>query len=414
MSRGVRSTLAALLVVLVAWEVARSLVRIDGVVFHDYLRVGKVVLQHGDPYATLSFDTWPPFFIFIVVALTELARISRVGALLLWQLGSVAAGWGAYRLLPRLAGEAPSAEPLTASATLVPLLMTARLLMEHLESTQINLYLLFLVLVAFDLFRRRRQALGGLALATAISARAVPILFLAYLVYKRAWRPAVWTSGFLVVLNVVLPLIVFGPAVTVERWREWRAVAAAETANPTPMFPNQSLLAALRRVLTREGGVRDPIQYSVAAWPPARVVQLFYALVGLGALAFAFAFRRNPPALDDPSMLSELAVGLCVLPLVSPLAWKAHFVTLLAGYWLIWRVMQRAPVRRRWVWALWWGSFACLTLSAPALISTNGRSVVESLNVITAGALIVLGLTMWAARQLPLRPPTNGVAPIQP
>jgi len=60
------------------------------------------------------------------------------------------------------------------------------------------------------------------------------------------------------------------------------------------------------------------------------------------------------------------------------------------------------------------GSFACLTLSAPALISTNGRSVVESLNVITAGALIVLGLTMWAARQLPLRPPTNGVAPIQP
>jgi len=59
----------------------------------------------------------------------------------------VAAGWGAYRLLPRLAGEAPSPEPLTASATLVPLLMTARLLMEHLESTQINLYLLFLVLV---------------------------------------------------------------------------------------------------------------------------------------------------------------------------------------------------------------------------------------------------------------------------
>jgi glycosyl transferase family 87 len=411
-SQAVRRTLAALLVPLVAWEVARSLVRIDGVVFHDYLRVGQVVLQHGDPYATLSFDTWPPFFIVIAVALTELARISRVGALLIWQLGSVAAGWAAYRLLPRLAGDAP--EPLTASATLVPLLMTARLLMEHLESTQINLYLLFLVLVAFDLFRRRRQAWGGLALATAISVRAVPILFLAYLVYKRAWRPAVWTTGFLVVLNVVLPLVVFGPAVSVERWKEWRAVAAAETANPTPMFPNQSLLAALRRVLTREAGARDPIQYAVAAWPPARVVQLFYALLGLGALAFAFAFRRNPPGLDDPSMLSELAVGLCILPLVSPLAWKAHFVTLLAGYWLIWRVMQRAQVRRRWVSALWWGSFACLTLSAPALISTDGRSIVESLNVITVGALIVLGLTMWAARQLPLRPPTNGVAPTQP
>jgi len=183
--------------------------------------------------------------------------------------------------------------------------MTARLLMEHLESTQINLYLLFLVLVAFDLFRRRRQALGGLALATAISARAVPILFLAYLVYKRAWRPAVWTSGFLVVLNVVLPLIVFGPAVTVERWREWRAVAAAETANPTPMFPNQSLLAALRRVLTREGGVRDPIQYAVAAWPPARVVQLFYALVGWEPSRLRSRFVTTlPPSTTRPCSAS--------------------------------------------------------------------------------------------------------------
>ena len=188
MNRGARRAVAAVLVLLAAWEVGRSLVRIDLVVFHDYLRVGQVVLQHGDPYATLSFDTWPPFFILIALVLTELARVSRVGALVIWQLGSVAALWGACRLLPRLAGEAP--EPLTSAATLVPLVMMARLVQEHLESTQINLYLLFLVLLAFDLFRRRRYAMGGLALATAVSVRAVPILFFAYLLYKRAWRAA--------------------------------------------------------------------------------------------------------------------------------------------------------------------------------------------------------------------------------
>ena len=46
MNQGVRRTLTGALVLLVAWEVARSLGRIDGVVFHDYLRVGQVVLQH--------------------------------------------------------------------------------------------------------------------------------------------------------------------------------------------------------------------------------------------------------------------------------------------------------------------------------------------------------------------------------
>src|SRR6266702_4502239 len=295
MNRGARRAVAAVLVLLAAWEVGRSLVRIDLVVFHDYLRVGQVVLQHGDPYATLSFDTWPPFFILIALVLTELARVSRVGALVIWQLGSVAALWGACRLLPRLAGEAP--EPLTSAATLVPLVMMARLVQEHLESTQINLYLLFLVLLAFDLFRRRRDAMGGLALATAVSARAVPILFFAYLLYKRAWRAAAWTAGFLAVLNVLLPLLIFGPAITVERWNEWRTVAAAETANPTPMFPNQSLLAALRRLLTREGGARDPIQYAVAEWPPPRVVRLFYALGAIGVLALACAARPEGSAL---------------------------------------------------------------------------------------------------------------------
>ena len=411
MNRAGRRAVTVVLLLLGAWEVGRSLFRIDGVVFHDYLRVGQVVLQHGDPYATLSFDTWPPFFIFIAVALTEVARISRVGALLIWQLGSLAALWGACRLLARLAGAKP--EPLTSAATLVPLAMTARLLQEHLQSTQINLYLLFLVLLAFYLFRQRRNAMGGLALATAVSARAVPIVFLAYLLYKRAWRAAAWTAGFLAVLNVVLPLLTFGRALTAERWTEWRTVAAAETANPTPMFPNQSLLAALRRLLTREGGARDPIRYAVAEWPPQRVERLFYALAAIGALALAFAFRRHPPGLDDPSLLGELAVGLCILPLLSPLAWKAHFVSLLAGYWLIWRAMQGVKVRRG-VWIAWWASFACLALTAPALISTDGRSVVESLNVITLGALLVLGLTIWAARRLPQQPPTSAAGPTQP
>ncbi len=411
MSRGGRRTVTVLLVLLAAWEVGRSLVRIDRVVFHDYLRVGQVVLQHGDPYATLSFDTWPPFFIFIAIVLTELASISRVGALLVWQLGSVAALWASCRLLPRLAGEAPG--PFASAATVVPLVMVARLVQEHMQSTQINLYLLFLVLLAFDLFRRRRDALGGLALATAVSARAVPVLFLAFLLYKRAWRAAAWTAGFLAVLNVLLPLLVFGPTITAERWKEWRNVAAAETANPTPMFPNQSLLAALRRLLTREGGARDPIQYAVAAWPPPRVARLFYALAAIGVLALALAFRRHPPGLDNPFMYGELAIGLCILPLVSPLAWKAHFVSLLAGYWLIWRVMQGVTVPR-WVWVAWWASFACLTFTAPALLGTDGRSVVESLNVITLGALLVLGLTIWAARQLPPPPRASDAAPSPP
>ncbi len=291
---------------------------------------------------------------------------------------------------------------------LVPVLMTARLLQEHFQHTQINLYTLFLILLAFHLFQRRHDGLGGLALAVAASLRAVPLLFLPYLLYKRAWHAAAWTAGFLIVLNAFLPVATFGPVQAMERWRSWRAIAAAETNDPTPGYSNQSLLAALKRLLTTEGSARDPVHTALAAWPTRRVVHLFYALLAAAGAALAIAWLRNPPDLANPRMFGELAIGLVLMPLVSPLAWKPHFVTLLVGYWLIWRAI---PGRGREVWILWWASFACLTLSAPALLGSRVRSVLESLNVITVGALLVLGLTIWAARRPPPRPRASSEEP---
>lgn len=402
-----RQAVAALLVLLAAAEIARSLGRLDGVIFTGYTQVGEVVLQGGDPYG-LRINTWPPFFLFIAAGLALIARVSLAGGLLLWQIGSVAAVWGALRLMPRLTGEEPA--PLTSTAVLVPLLMSARLLQEHFQHTQINLYVLFLILLAFHLFQQRHNGLGGLALAVAVSVRAVPIILLPYLLYRRAWRAAAWTAGFLVVINVFLPVAVFGSNEATERWRSWRAIATAETQDPTPGYSNQSLLAALKRVLTNEGSARDPVKLSVADWPTPRVVHVFYALIAAIGVAFTLAFWGNPPTLTGPRSFGELAAVLVIMPLISPLAWKAHFVTLLVGYWLIWRVMP-APGRGRVLWSLWWASLVCLTLSAPALVGTRARSILEALNVITVGALLVLGLTVWAATQPLPRPRANNEAP---
>ncbi len=409
-----RHAVAGLLVLLAAAEIVRSLGRLDGVIFTGYTQVGEVVLQGGggDPYG-LRINTWPPFFLFLAAGLALVARVSLAGGLLLWQVGSLAALWGALRLMPRLAGEEPA--PLTSTAVLVPLLMSARLLQEHFQHTQINLYVLFLILLAFHLFQQRHTGLGGLALAVAVSLRAVPMILLPYLLYRRAWRAAGWTAGFLVVINLFLPVAVFGSHEATERWRSWRAIATAETQDPTPGYSNQSLLAALKRSLTIAGGARDPVKLAVADWSTERVVRLFYALIAAIGVAFALAFWGNQsrPTLASPRSFGELAVILVLMPLMSPLAWKAHFVTLLVGYWLIWRVMP--PLGKgRWVWSLWWGSLVCLTLSAPALVGTRARSILESWNVITVGALLVLSLTIWAATRPPPRPPTNAGAPTRP
>ncbi len=390
----------ALLALWAAFEVARSLGRADRVIFTGYTQVGEAVLQSGDPYG-LAINTWPPFFLFVAALLALAARLSLVGALLVWQIANVAAIWGCCRILAELF-------PDDDTTPLVPLLMSARLLQEHLQHAQINLLLLLLVLVAFQLFRRARLAAGGAALALAASTKAPPVAFVPYLLYKRRWREAGWTVACLACFNVVVPLAVLGPARTAEHWRSWSRVAAAETADPTPQYSNQSLLAALKRLLTREGGARDPVRYAVAAWPSETAGRLFFGIAVMGALGLAYAFRRHSPDLADRRSAAELAICLGALPLVTPLAWKAQFVTLLPTYWFCWWAMRQLPARRPAggrpvLWGLWWASFACLTLSAPALIGERANKALESLNVITVGAVLLLALALVLARALERR-----------
>ena len=395
--------------VLLLWaglEILRSMGRLDGVVFLGYVQTGEAVLQHKDPYGygLTLINTWPPFFFFVAGALALLARASLLGALLVWQALGVAAIWGTLKLCAKL--YLPDGDTLTfwprdgrlslvSMGVLIPFAMTLRLFQEHVQHTQINVQVLFLALLAFDLFRRGKWAWGGWWLALAVSVKALPVLLVLYLVYKRQRPAVVWTTAFLVVLNAALPAAVFGPGHALTDWQRWRAISARGLLDPTPTAFNQSLLAALKRLLTVAGSARDPVHYAIAAWPTARVVHLFEGLAVVAAGALAWAWRRHPPDLRDPSAMGELAVGLGAMIIVDPLAWKAHYVTLIAAYFLVFRELRgRFHLRGdpRWVW--WWLSFACLTLSAPTFVGNRMNDVLESWNVILLGAVMVVGLAL--------------------
>ncbi len=425
-----RVALPALALLVVALEVGWSLGRPDKVIFTGYTQVGEVVLQGGTPYG-LPINTWPPFFLVAAAGLALVARVSATATLLLWQVGSVLAVWGACRILARFFEEqgnsltfwprAPDRLSLASGAVAVPVFMAGRLILESLQHAQINLYLLFLVLLAFHLFREGRVAWGACALALAASLKAVPVLFVAYLVYRRRWRETMWTLGFLVALNVVVPLALFGPGDAAEHWRAWRAVAAAEFGDPTPRFANQSLLAALKRLVTVDGGARDPVQYALAAWSPEAVRRVFIALVGLAGVGLALAFRGGSRDLRDRRSAAEIVVCIGALSIVSPLGWKAHYSLLLAPYWVVWWGLRHIAGSGRARWVGWWLSFACLTLSAEAIVGRTRVRVLESLNVILVGGLVVVGLALWVRARMPLgatppppRPGASSAAPPSP
>jgi len=405
--RTTRGALLALYALVLIWaiaEIARSLGRQHAVIFEGYVQVGDLVLSGGDPYS-LALNTWPPFFFFIAAMLALCAKISASLALFVWQAGDVLAMWGCCRLSAELF--MPREGPITfwprdaghlafgSSAIIVPFLLTARLFQEHVQHTQINAQVLFLVLLAFRLFGRGRMVRGGLSLAIAASTKAVPVLLLPYLVYKRAWRELSWTVAFLVVLNVALPVLVFGPARALSAWHTWRSVAGRETADPTPHFMNQSFPAALKRLFTEAGSLRDPLHYAVADWPSRTVQGTFVACALLVALLLAWRFRRHPRDWTDPRVSAELAILLGAMVVVDPLAWKAHYVVLIVPYTFVWWALRRLGKNAgRWRRGMFWASAACITLSAPAIVGNHLRDMLESLNVILVGAVLLLVLAV--------------------
>ena len=366
-------------------------------------------MHRTDPYGggLALINTWPPFFFFVGAGLALLARVWLLGTLFLWQLGGLLAIWGCLKLSARFyvdGGDtltfwpsAPDRLALVSAGVLVPFIMMARLFQEHTQHTQINVQVLFLVLLAFHWFREGRPAAGGGALALAASVKAVPVAFVLYLVYKRAWRATAWTLAFLLLLNLALPVLVFGPDQTAAYWHRWREVSDVQIAGTASAhYYNQSLLAALKRLI-----------------PAAAVaVPLFYALAALGAAGLAWAFRHDPPDLADPRTAAELAICLAALVVMDPLAWKAHFVTLVAAYFFCWEALHRLPVGvpGRWRWALWWGSFACLSLSAPFVVGERINNALETGSVILVGALLVIALAL-SLRPLSRPLPSRSAAP---
>ena len=390
-----------------AFEIARSLWRADLVVFSGYLELGESILAGRNPYH-IHLNTWPPFFGLVAAALAFLSRVIGIhAALLLWQLGSVFAIWGCCRLLAPFFEDggdrltfwpaAPDRLSFTSAAVLVPVLLSARILQEHLQHTQVNVFLLFLALLAFALFRGGRHAWGGLALAFAASVKAAPVLLIGYLVYRRRWRETAWTVAWLALLNGVLPALVFGPGEALDQWRSWRAVAAREIADPTSAHRlNQSLLAAAQRL------VAEPQAATIA----------FYGAAGLLAVGLAFAFRGGSSELRSRRAAGEWAISLVAMTLVTPLAWKAHYVTLLAGYWCVWWGLRQLPPGtpgRRWRLGLLWASVLLVTLSAPAVVGRQTAAALESLNAIALGALLVVVLGVSLLRRLPPLPPASSV-----
>jgi hypothetical protein len=225
-----------------------------------------------------------------------------------------------------------------------------------------------------------------------------------------------WTVVWLLLLNGVVVAVAFGPREAAAWSQEWWRSAWSGGAFQSAHHFNQSLYAALKRLLTEERtllGRSNPVAVNLAAWPEPWIRAALATLGGVGLALLAWAFRRPLP-LRDPRAAGEYAILLAFAAVMSPIAWKHHFVALLPLNAFAFSALRALPDGARAksaLWVAWWSTLGLHTLTSPVFVGNRASDLFEVASAVTLGALTLIALGTILLARLP-RDPHGAALPL--
>jgi len=358
--------------------------------------------------------TYPPFFAFLMIPFTWFEiHIAR----LIWYALSVMF----FILSLRAAGTiaAPELDPLTArpgirlssrTVSVLAVLFTLRFVLSAIDNQQSDLMLLAFSLMGLAALVERKQFLCGVFLAAAVSIKLTPLLFVPYLLFRRAYA----SMFYFLICSVVfwaIPELLF-PADSgvplVSSWYDLVITKVSPWEGGTPWTDgggiwtaasvlNQSLPATIYRylvdtVIQIHGG---RIQVNIFDMDPRTVKTVCYTLMIVllavsGSVMWKSRNDRRGPAFDS-------GIVFCLMLLLSPQSSKPHFSALFLPHLLLFAVLAKQKLAKRTNFTLIVAlcvSFFLDTLSAEGFVGRRFSDVLEAHGVITVGTLLIWSMLL--------------------
>ena len=377
---------------------------------------GRHILEHGtrEPKSTLS-RYWPsadvPWMLFAMLPISVTA--------VLWYAIGCAAWLGLLRTIcgRMLVGPDPVAKR---HATLAAGLLAMPLVIDGMCLGSFHVLMVWLMILGLDRACRGQQTSGGILLGTGAWLKLLPLLGIGFLLYQRKWKGALIAMATVIVLDVVLSVMAFGPA---GAWREhvlwWRqGVAGTTNRQLTSDKPadedrltNQSVAVTLRRLLTSMGTrseaesaeeqaaesdaerrerivqLRARQRVQLADLTPAQLQTVFLATMAILALGVAVYCRPvgcQAWAKEGPAKIAMLTLATLWF---SPVVWSYHPV---AATPVLAILLLRGRYRWQWVVpvvAVWAGGLSLLGLNAARAAGV----------LLWMSLLLGVGLVVWPA-----------------
>lgn len=322
--------------------------------FTDFSR--DLMVKKINLYETYSFDftsigKYPPFFGLVYAFLLPMP--TALGAAVWFGLGVILIFFTA-----RLLGKAiytlhtghfiQNVRQIHQAYWIAPLVLISVNAITNLETSQVNIFIFFLVAVGIYFFSQQKDIWAGIFLGIAIAVKITPAIFVAYLFYKRYWKVALVAAVTLVICWGPILLAILGIDFYVEVMQSWIAILMNYVDEGTMAegmggfrHTNQSLDAFFFRTFTHteaNGGFENfylnlmSINYE---WADKIVKGLKLGLALFLALLFFKPFKTR----NHPSMGLELSIVAIAMLFISPISWINHYIAMILPltvgvYWL--------------------------------------------------------------------------------
>ena len=260
--------------------------------------------------------------------------------------------------------------PFPAGGQLVMLLLSLRPIIGDLSHGNVNLLILFLVVLSLYAYRCGWDLWSGLTLALAITCKVTPALFVPYFLIKREWKVVGWCMVGLMLFFIIVP----GAVLSFDRnwallngWADNMIRPFVVGGEVTTEHCNQSLPGMLYRLLTHSAsfidGDNQPVGYNNFVALDPTIVRWILKACGLAFLALLWWLCRTPtPTRTDWRLAIEYGIVVLGMLLFSERTWKHHCVTMLLPFGVLcYYVTVKRPTSA-------WSTFVIATIAAAELL----------------------------------------------
>jgi len=398
-----------LIIFALTYEIARDALTKNGD-FIGYVLVGNLTMEGKNIYGNPLINTWPPFFSLVSVPIAIVDNINKYAARFIWLLMSLFAMIYVVKYTTRLTlnrtltffpirqSEKLTKDKINVShwIILVPILIVFRYMLDNFSNIQINIIMLWLCMSSIFYFTKGKDVLAALFLAFGISIKVYPIFLLLYFLVKREFKIASYTILFCIGFSC-LPFLVFGYDQTMDYYSFWynqNVVPFASVAHK-----NQSFFSMMRSLLMHESpGLNQPlnkeIYINILNLTIHQVKMVSYGILAIAGSAVIYLFRNKLTQRDSLKLFLEFAFILTITPILSPLAWKAFFIFLFPGYFIIYLFIFRfkyslSKTVSTFIKTSFYLSIVLTVLSSELFIGKYYSDVAEAYSCITVGTILV-------------------------